>query len=203
MPGRFFLTTPASDIARWADVASVPNLKPRANVAPGQDVLTLTRDGPQMMRWGLIPQGRKNARGRPVMEVLVNARAETVFDKSAYDGVQRCVVPADGWYEWTGEARRKTAWRIRRTDGAPLAFAAIFDIWSAPGGLQVPQCATVTCPPNGDVADIHHRMGVMLAPAEFATWLGDDEAAAAALMKPLPDGLLTIEEASDVDWSGP
>lgn len=136
------------------------------------------------------------------MEVLVNARSETVFDKSAFEGVKRCIVPADGWYEWTGEKGRKTAWRIAPADGKLMAFAGIYDVWKAPGGLEVPQVATVTCEPNGDVRDIHHRMGVILEPKDYATWLGDDIAAASALMRPAPDGCLKVEEAIGVDWNG-
>jgi putative SOS response-associated peptidase YedK len=99
VPDRFFLT---SEIAGIAD-------PPRMNIAPGQEVITLTVDGPQHMRWGMIPVGRVNARGRPVMETIVNARSETVFDKSAFVGVKRAVVPVDGWYEWTGAAQAALA----------------------------------------------------------------------------------------------
>ncbi|MEM6478196.1 MAG: SOS response-associated peptidase [Pseudomonadota bacterium] len=205
MPGRFFLLSRAGEIAAWAGVDEklLPPLEARANVSPGEDILTITQAGPRMMRWGLIPQGRKNARGRPVMEVLVNARSETVFDKSAYEGVQRCLVPADGWYEWTGEKRKKQPWRIRHVSGTPMAFAAIYDVWRGPGGIEVPQVATVTCPPNGDVRDIHHRMGVILFPDHFAAWLGEDQSKAAALMTPLPDGSLHVEKADDVDFARP
>ena len=156
-----------------------------------------------MMRWGLIPQGRKNARGRPVMEVLVNARSETVFDKSAFEGVKRCILPAQGWYEWTGEKRRKTAWRISLNNGGLMGFAAIYDVWKAPGGLEVLQVATVTCEPNADVVEIHHRMGVILQPKDFPAWFGADLHKAAALMRPLPDGSLTVGVADGVDWDGP
>ena len=204
MPGRFFLETPLEVIADWArvPVGDCPSQSPRRNVSPGQDVVTVSSEM-ALMRWGLIPQGRKNARGRPVMEVMVNARSETVFDKSAFEGVRRCLVPADGWYEWTGEKRKKQAWRITHKDGGLMAFAAIYDVWKGPGGIEVPQVATVTCEPNGDVRDIHHRMGVILFPDQFATWLGDDQNAAAALMRPLPDGSLSVEEANDVNWDGP
>ena len=157
----------------------------------------------QRMRWGMIPVGRKNARGRPVMETIINARSESVFDKSAFEGVGRAVVPCDGWYEWTGAARRKTAWRIRPKGGGLMAFAAITDSWTAPGGRVVDQVATVTCEPNGDVRDIHHRMGVILWPEQFEVWLTGSEEAAEALMVPLPDGSLTVEKAEDVDWDAP
>ncbi len=175
---------------------------PRQNIAPGQEIVTLTPDGFQRMRWGLIPQGRKNARGRPVMEVLINARSETLFDKSAFEGLKRAVVPADGWYEWTGEKRKKTAWSLRRADGALLWFAAMYDVWSAPGGTLVPQVATVTCAPNADVEPIHHRMGVLLAPEDVPVWISGDEAQAKSLTRPLAEGILQISEASGVDWDG-
>ncbi|CUJ00390.1 SOS response-associated peptidase [Cognatishimia activa] len=201
MPGRFFLTTPLADIAKFAGRAdeALPEAKPRRNIQPGQDVIALTTDGFEPMRWGIIPVGRVNARGRPVMETIINARSETVFDKAAFDGVGRAVVIVDGWYEWTGEKRRKTAWRIH--GNAPLIFAAITDVWKAPGGRDVKQVAMVTCEPNKDVADIHHRMGVLLRPEDVPLWLGNDLDAARALMVPWPDGMLSIEKADDVDWT--
>jgi len=203
MPGRYFLTTPIAEVAEWMglDPGSCGNQPPRRNVSPGQEVVVGVPDGLRMMRWGIIPVGRKNARGRPVMETLINARSETVFDKSAYEGVNRALIPADGWYEWTGETRKKQAWRIRPKDGGLMAFAAIYDVWQAPGGLEVPQVASVTCEPNADVRDIHHRMGVILFPDQFETWLNGSKEQAAELMRPLPDGSLSFEKADDVDWS--
>lgn len=204
MPGRFFLTRPISEIAAALDVPnSIAEQPPRRNIQPGQEVIVLTASGLTPMRWGMIPVGRVNARGRPVMETIINARSETVFDKTAFQGVGRAVVPVDGWYEWTGEKRRKTAWRISSADGALLFFAAITDTWQAPGGLQVDQFAAVTCEPNGDVKPIHHRMGVLLSPADVQTWLTGTEDQAKALTLPWPDGRLHIEEGSDVDWSAP
>ena len=198
MPGRLFLTR---DLRQdWPDA---PDDIPRRNMAPGEELSVLTSQGFRRMRWGLIPVGRINARGRPVMETIVNARSETVFDKSAFEGVGRAVVPVDGWYEWTGETRRKTAWRITRKDGGLLLFAAITDTWTAPGGREVPQVATVTCAPSADVRDIHHRMGVLLEKHQIAQWLEGSEAEAKALMQPYPDGRLAVEEATGVDWTAP
>ena len=194
MPGRLFLT--CADTLQMTD-------PPRRNIAPGQEVIVQTVDGFSYMRWGIIPVGRKNARGRPVLETIVNIRSETAFDKSAFDGLQRAVVPVEGWYEWTGAARRKTAWAIRPKGGGLLYFAALFDIWTAPGGQNVPQVATLTCDPSADVRDIHHRMGVLLHPDDIPTWLGNDDAAAQALMRPFPDGQLLVGKAEGVDWSGP
>ena len=204
MPGRFFLTRPISQIAEYLGVRdSLPAQPPRHNIQPGREVVVLTADGMAMMRWGMIPVGRVNARGRPVMETIINARSETVFDKSAFEGVGRAVIPVDGWYEWTGEKRRKTAWRIAASDGSPLLFAAITDTWQAPGGLRVEQVAAVTCEPNADVKPIHHRMGVLLEKNAVQKWLTGTEEQAQSLIKPWPDGLLKIQQADDVDWSAP
>lgn len=205
MPGRFYLTRPAVEIADWfgAEQGGI-DAPPRRNVSPGQDVLTCT-PGRRLvpMRWGMIPVGRTNARGRPVLETIVNARSETVFDKSAFAEVGRALVPADGWYEWTGKAGRKKAWRIKPVDGSLLAFAAITDRWTAPGGKVVHQVATITCDPSADVKDIHHRMGVLLTPDQFDTWLDSPADIARHLLRPFPDGSLVVEPAHDVDWSAP
>ncbi len=155
------------------------------------------------MRWGMIPVGRVNARGRPVMETIVNARSETLFEKSAFQGVARCLMPADGWYEWTGAARKKKPWRITRKDGEPIAFASICDSWRAPNGAELKQVATVTCAPNADVCEIHDRMGVIIQQPDFMKWLQGSKAEAAQLMVPLSDGALAVEEAIDVDWQAP
>jgi putative SOS response-associated peptidase YedK len=201
MPGRLFLTRNVAELAAVAGVPVPEPERPRRNIQPGQEVLALTAEGFTRMRWGVIPTGRKNARGRPVMETIINARSETVFDKSAFDDMRRAVVPADGWYEWTGEKRRKTAWSICTKDGSPLWFAAIYDVWAGPGGVQVPQVATLTCAPSADVRDIHDRMGVLMSPKELSIWLTGDAQAARDLFRPWPDGRLTVTEAKDVDWS--
>lgn len=203
MPGRLFLETSMTEIGHWVgqDIDTVSDEPLRRNIAPGQEVVNLTAGGFKRMRWGIIPVGRVNARGRPVMETIVNARSETVFDKSAFDGVGRAVVIVDGWYEWTGEKRKKTAWRIRGQE--PLVFAAITDVWTAPGGREVHQVATVTCEPNADVKPIHHRMGVLIEKGAIDVWLNGTSDEVAPLMVPWPEGRLTIEEASDVDWDSP
>ncbi len=202
MPGRLFLETSLDVIGHWVgqEVSELTAESPRRNIAPGQEVVCLTADGFRRMRWGIIPVGRVNARGRPVMETIINARSETVFDKSAFDGVGRAVVIVDGWYEWTDDRRKKTAWRIKGAE--PLVFAAITDVWTAPGGREVHQVAMVTCEPNADIKPIHHRMGVLLEKDVIDLWLNGTQEEVAPLMKPWAKGHLTIEVASDVDWNG-
>ncbi|MEO0918687.1 MAG: SOS response-associated peptidase [Pseudomonadota bacterium] len=202
MPGRLFLETDLSLIADDLDVTEWPRDEPpRRNIAPGQEIVVLQDGVLSRMRWGMIPVGRVNAHGRPVMETIINARSETVFDKSAFAGVSRAVVPADGWYEWTGKTRRKQPWRLRSKAKKVLYFAAITDRWTAPGGVTVPQVATVTCEPNDEVRPIHHRMGVLLSKSDIGTWLSGTEEAAKTLAQPFAEGALMIEKADDVDWT--
>ncbi|MEM9740846.1 MAG: SOS response-associated peptidase [Pseudomonadota bacterium] len=204
MPGRLFLETPVAEVAAALGAEIWPEDEPpRRNIQPGQEVLSFQGGSLRLMRWGMIPVGRVNARGRPVMETIINARSETVFEKSAFSGVGRAVLPADGWYEWTGEKRRKQPWRLRAKDGGLIYFAAITDTWRVPGGASVAQIATVTCEPNEEVRPIHHRMGVILSAHEVPFWLEGEEAAARKLMRPAPDGGIQIEKASDVDWERP
>ena len=198
MPGRFFLTATVAELAGLfaAEARGIPEAGPRPEAAPGEVVLAVVSDrGRRLaaMRWGLIPMGRTNARGRPVLETIVNARSETLFAKSAYAGLGRCLLPVSGWYEWTGERRRKTRWAIRAPGRPVLAFAAVWDLWRAPGGAEVASLATVTCPPNAEVAAVHDRMPVILPPEAWPLWLGETEGDAAALMQPLPDGTLAVE----------
>lgn len=200
MPGRFALTTPLAQVARAFDARlDAPDPGPREDVAPGEQVAALIlHDETRLLteaRWGMVMSGRVNARGRPVMETIVNARSETVFDKSAYAGVGRAVLPVDAWYEWTGKPRAKTRWRIGAVEGGLLAFAAIFDTWTAPGGAQVRQLATLTCEPSADVTEYHHRMPVILpGPGAVAEWLTGPEPS--SLLVPLPEGRLHVEKST-------
>ncbi|MFK7878381.1 SOS response-associated peptidase [Roseobacter sp.] len=205
MPGRFFLTSSMSDLAKdlGRNGESVADEPVRHNIAPGQNIVVVTEAGLRYMRWGIVPVGRVNARGRPVMETIVNARSETVFDKSAYLGTGRAVVPMNGWYEWTGEKRRKTAWAITPKVGGFLYFAAITDRWQGPGGVVVDQVATLTCAPSKDVCDIHNRMGVILELTDIEHWLSRSEEDVKPLLRSWPAGRLTVAEAKGIDWNGP
>ncbi len=205
MPGRVFLTDPPDVVGRALGLRSdtISDERPRRNIAPGQQVVVATHKGLTRMRWGIIPVGRVNARGRPVMETIINARSETVFDKSAFAGVGRVVMPVNGWYEWTGEKRRKTPWRISPVDGGLLFFAAITDVWTAPDGQDLQQVATVTCAPSADVRDVHHRMAVILEASDVPVWLTARERALNSLMVPWPAGRLAVAGADDVDWNAP
>ncbi len=197
MPGRVFITSSMDEIASsLGATCDLTDPGPRMDAAPGETFAVLT--GPpralQEMRWQMIMTGRRNARGRPVMETIVNARSETVFEKSAFEDVGRAILPVNGWYEWTGQRGRKTRWQISAPDQPLLLFAAIFDIWTAPGGLEVAQMATLTVEPNADVADYHHRMPALLSPEDVDPWLTGPRDAASALLKPAENGTLVVEK---------
>ena len=195
MPGRVYLTSDQTAIAEhMGAIVQGEITMPRLDLAPGEEMHVMTPDRVlQPMRWGMIMSGRTNARRRPVMETIVNARSETVFQKSAFKGVSRGLVPVNGWYGWTGKPRRKIRWRIRRADEGLLVFAAIFDVWTAPGGIEVPQVATITCEPNDLIRPIHHRMGAILEPDDWEPWL----AGKTVPLKPAPDNVFTIEEVEE------
>lgn len=195
MPGRYFLETPLVDVADdLSAVLEVADPGPRLDAAPGEEVAVLVGPPRRLIgaRWGMVMSGRVNARGRPVMETIVNARSETVFEKSAFDGVARAVLPVSGWYEWTGTRGRKTRWRIHDPKQPVLLFAAIYDVWNGPGGIAVAQTATVTCAPNKDLEEIHHRMPVLLSPDDVDLWLGGEVAECQVLAKPAAEGRLEI-----------
>jgi putative SOS response-associated peptidase YedK len=150
------------------------------------------------MRLGMIPMGRQTARKRPVLETIVNARAETLFAKPAFAGLARCLLPVGGWYEWTGEGRRRRQRRAVRMPGRPvIALAAVWDLWTAPGGTEVASLATVTCAPNAEVEAVHDRMPVILGEGAWPVWLGEAEGDPAALLVPAPDGSLAVEPAPE------
>jgi putative SOS response-associated peptidase YedK len=171
----------------------------RFNVAPGDDVLTVTtgRDGAargDVLRWGLVPHWAPD----PSLGArMINARAETVAEKPAFRDAfarRRCLVVADGFYEWERAGARagapKQAWWVTRADGAPFAFAGVWATWRPDGSDADPlrTCAIVTTHANRAVAGIHDRMPVILPSGAEAAWLdpGTPPAALRDLLVPLP-----------------
>jgi putative SOS response-associated peptidase YedK len=152
---------------------SLPSL-PRYNVAPTQTVVTVTSDGArqiEQMRWGLIPKWAKDA---SIGAKMINARAETLSEKPAFREAfkrRRCLIPADGFYEWQTLGKRKQAWHVKLQSGEPFAFAGLWEQWTAPEGEPVRTCTIVTTTPNELMSQFHHRMPVILHPADEATWL--------------------------------
>lgn len=176
MCGRYSLTTPVEAVGRLFEVAERPNLPPRYNIAPSQQAPVVRADAAggrvlAPMRWGLIPSWAKEAK---IGYRMINARAETVAGKPAFRGAfrhRRCLVPADGFYEWRKLGATKQPYRITRADGAPFAFAGLWERWRAPDGAVIDSFTIITTVANETLRPIHERMPVILDPADFGAWL--------------------------------
>ena len=203
MCGRYVITSPPAAIRTLFGYPEQPNFPPRYNVAPTQPVpiVRLTEGKRQfaLVRWGFIPGWVKDPKS---VSLLINARAESVLDKPAFRNAmrrRRCLVPADGFYEWREAGGRKQAYFVRRKDGGPFAFAGLWETWSGPNGEELDTAAIVTTPANRTLSFIHGRMPVMLPPETFELWLDCakvDAATAAALLMPARDDLLEAYQVS-------
>jgi putative SOS response-associated peptidase YedK len=195
MCGRYEVHTPVEEIARIFDAQPDDEVKTfgaRYNVAPSLRI-PVVRQGKsgralEAMTWGLIPSWSRDLAGpKPV-----NARAETVFDKPMFRSAirrRRCLVPADGFYEWQQRDGRKQPYHVGMVDGAPFAMAGIWEYWARPERPAVVSCALVVTQPNELMASIHDRMPVIVAPEDYAAWLDpsiDDAVAIAAMLSPFP-----------------
>lgn len=209
MCGRVFVKSTLAEMVRsfsFADPAGVgalDNSFPRYNGAPSLTYPVIVQDEAQSgsamfvsAKWGLVPSWQKQAgSGRPPP---VNARCETIASnglfKRAY-AQRRCLIPIDGYFEWQDiycNGKDKQPYAIAMKDGAPFALAGIFDIWRDPASGELSRSfCVVTCPPNELMAEIHDRMPVILAPADYARWIGP-EADPAELMKPFSSDLMTM-----------
>lgn len=180
MCGRFTLSKPAKAVAELFDLPEVPDiLKPHYNVAPSQPVAVVglkpdgrTR-GLTFLRWGLVPHWSSDAnpKVRPI-----NARAETVAELPTFRdsfALRRCLIPADGFYEWAKGRRGQHPHHFRLTSGGPLAFAGIWDVWGE-GREKVVTCCIVTTVANELVGRLHDRMPVILPQSDYARWLDAD-----------------------------
>jgi putative SOS response-associated peptidase YedK len=200
MCGRYMITSSFEAMARLFDagLAELGADVARPNVSPTEPVpVAVSHDGDRMlvpMRWGLLPPFYRTANGGPL---LINARAEGIAGKPAFREAvreRRCLVPADGFYEWRGEKGAKVPYVIRPRGGGMMAFAGVWQDWRGPEGW-IPTCAIVTCPANAALAPIHDRMPVIVAPEDFPLWLGEEGSGAARLMVPAPDDALVAEPA--------
>jgi putative SOS response-associated peptidase YedK len=175
MCGRFTLRTPADEIAREFQLVTVPTIVPRYNIAPSQPLLAIRRHDagrqPALLRWGLIPRWANDPK---IAYQLINARSETVAEKPAFRDAfkkRRCLIPADGFYEWKKLGKAKQPYHIHRQDGRLFAFAGLWERWQAPGSEPIESCTILTTVANTLVADVHDRMPVMLLPEQYDAWL--------------------------------
>lgn len=176
MCGRFAFYSPAEAVVRLFGVESSEDLPPRYNIAPTQDapVVRLDEDGVRRLvslRWGLVPFWAKDP---AIGNRMINARSETVASKPAFRQAvrrRRCLVVADGFYEWQKTTHGKTPWYIHLADGGPFAMAGLWESWRREGADPLETCTILTTAPNEMMARLHNRMPVVLAGAGVDAWL--------------------------------
>jgi putative SOS response-associated peptidase YedK len=179
MCARYTITTPPEIIAAAFGLLAVPNLDPRYNAAPSQviPVVGLKPDGKTrglaLIKWGFVPRWAKDPESGPKP---VNAKAETVATKAPFKDSfrdRRCLIPADGFYEWRVEGGKKVAHHFHLKDRGLFAFAGLWDAWPEEGRTRLRTCTIITVPPNDLVSQFHDRMPAILVPAQYDLWLDD------------------------------
>src|ERR1700704_314746 len=199
MCGRFVITSPPAALRQIFGYIEHPLPPPRKNTRPPQPIpVVIVENGIRhfrLMRWGLLPAWVKDPRK---FTLLINARAETVKDKPAFKNAikrRRCLIPADGYYEWQASETRKRPYFIHRRDGAPIGLAGLAETWIGPNGEELDTVAIVTAPASADLAVLHDRVPVTIAPGDFDRWLDcrDDDAETAM-------ALLTAPEEGEFVW---
>lgn len=177
MCGRFTLSTSSEGIASAFQLSEVPQLQPRYNIAPTQLVSTVLHTAEnnnrqfQQLRWGLIPSWAKDPQ---IGARLINARAETVAEKPSFRSAfrhRRCLVVADGFYEWQRQERKKQPYYFRFQNEQPFAFAGLWERWRSPDGEEIQSCTILTTEANDVLRPIHDRMPVILDSKDYDLWL--------------------------------
>lgn len=191
MCGRFTLTADLDTLQLAFNLATVPaELPPRYNIAPSQPVAVITNEAPTALSfhtWGLLPSWAKDP---ALANKLINARSETAHEKPSFRSAfkrRRCLIPADGFFEWKREGNEKTPMFIHLKGRPVFALAGLWEVWNSPQGDEVRSCTILTTEANDFMKPIHDRMPVILDPADYEEWLvaGDAPALALhALMRP-------------------
>lgn len=200
MCGRFVASASPEEVRRWFRTSNrVPNFGPSYNVAP-TDSIPVVRFNPKtrersldLLHWGLIPHFAKDRSGAYKM---INARAESIDTKPSFRDAferRRCIVPAEGFYEWKKTGAGTQPYLIRMKGGELFGFAGLWENWKDERGEWLRSATIITTTPNELCAPIHDRMPVILDPADYARWLGEEEAGLEelkALLRPAPAALM-------------
>jgi putative SOS response-associated peptidase YedK len=195
MCGRFTLRTPARDLVEIFALLREPELAARYNIAPTQNVAVVRQEGKShelsMMRWGLVPSWSRDPKAGPP---LINARSETIATKPSFRTAfkrRRCLIPADGFYEWQKkpDSKTKVPHYIRMAKDRVFAFAGLWETWHGKEGAGVDSCTIMTTAANDLMRPLHDRMPVILPEEHFAPWLdpkNEEAAELESLLKPYP-----------------
>jgi putative SOS response-associated peptidase YedK len=198
MCSRYDLTTPPEAVRAYFGYRDTPNFPPRDNIRPTEPiaVVLLDADGERqfrLMRWGLLPHFVKDPKTFPT---LFNARSEELLSKPSFHNAarrRRCLIPADGFYEWTGPKGQRRPYYLRPEPPHLFAFAGLYESWSEPEGGVIDTATILTCEPNATVAPLHNRMPVIRAPECYDAWLDTKDVnaeEALAMTAPAPNDLL-------------
>ena len=200
MCGRYTISVSPDELASHFNAIAPETLTPRFNAAPSQDLPTLLNEpsvGPrsiEMLHWGLVPHWSKT---RDVGQKMINARAETLTSKPSFRDAfrkRRCLVLADGFYEWRANGSTKTPMRITLKSGEPFAFAGLWESWQdSSTGERLRTFTIITTEPNDLMATIHNRMPVILLPGDEDRWLDNNARPEdwEALLRPYPTDRMT------------
>lgn len=203
MCGRFVIASAPAAIRRLLAYREQPNFPPRYNIAPTQPIPIVRQEHGErrfaLARWGFIPSWVKDPKA---FALLFNARLEGINDKPSYRATmrrRRCLIPADGFFEWKKEGKAKRPFFIRARSGEAFAFAGLWETWTDRDGGEIETAAIVTCAANATLAPIHNRMPAIVAPENYGAWLDCDRVnaqQAAALVCPAPEVFLEVVEVS-------
>lgn len=196
MCGRFTLRRPGREIAEHFELGEEPRLAPRYNVAPGQAVavVRVREDGARLAeprRWGLVPPWADDVR---IGSRMINARSETAARRKAFAPAlraRRCLIPADGFYEWTLRDGRRVPFHLEVGQGDLFGMAGLYETWHGPGGELVESCTILTREANPVVAALHDRMPVILPATAYGAWLDPERGE--------PDAIAVLEAAPRSD----
>ena len=202
MCSRYSLTSPPDAVRALFAHSGGHDFPPRPNIAPTEPVAIVRKaqTGKReltLVRWGLLPPWVKDPRE---FATLINARSETVTGKPSFRGAirhKRCLIPADGFYEWTGPKGAKRPFQVRLKAGGLMAMAGLYEQWLGADGSELETMAILTCAANSFMAPLHDRMPVILAPPDFERWLNCQAGSAEDvldLLKPAADDLLDMIE---------
>ena len=204
MCGRFTLTSNLDELqGRFGFLTEYTDHEPRYNIAPTQQVLTVTNDGQkrgEMMRWGLVPLWAKDLK---IGARMINAVGETVSTKPAFRAAfkkRRCLVLANGFFEWQKDGKRKIPTYIYQRNGEAMAFAGLWETWKSPDGPVIQSCTIITTEANSFIQPVHNRMPVVLSEETQALWLDpltEDPKILEPLLIPAPVELLTSHRVSE------
>ncbi len=179
MCGRFVLTANSDAVQAAFDLSSVPaSMQPRYNIAPTQPVAVITNENPRELtfhKWGLIPSWSKDISSASKM---INARSESVAEKPSFRTAfrrRRCIVPADGFYEWQAQDGQKVPQFIHREGLKLFGLAGLWEVWHSPDGDEIRTCTIITTEANDFMKTIHNRMPVILDKSDYSTWLSPNE----------------------------